>query len=349
MNNIYRFRMITALFAVILILVGCGMQKESEYLKVAFQHLESLEYEKALVSFEQATQEGTTNQRVLERGLGIAYLGLGQYDEAIQHFNESISLSDGRVQDIDYDINYHLAEAYFEKGEFDRALEIYNAIIELKPKDIVANFQKGVVLIRLEQKDNACVQFDKVTEIEPEDNDLVVAIFKELSEAGYEEEGKVYIQAVLEAKEEELTELEKGKLYYYLKDYENARQALERIAKKDQETILMLGKTHEALGDLEYAITVYQSALAREKDSVIYNQLALCHMELGEYDDALIQIESALAMEEATNLQDLLFNEVIIHEYLLDFDKATVLMEAYLEKYPNDEGAILEYEFLSTR
>ena len=39
----------------------------------------------------------------------------------------------------------------------------------------------------------------------------------------------------------------------------------------------------------------------------------------------------------------------ITYEYLGDFKKACVLMEAYLAIYPDDTMALREYEFLKTR
>ena len=43
------------------------------------------------------------------------------------------------------------------------------------------------------------------------------------------------------------------------------------------------------------------------------------------------------------------FNQIVAYEYTGDFKQAAVLMEAYLKKYPDDEKALREYEFLKTR
>ena len=47
--------------------------------------------------------------------------------------------------------------------------------------------------------------------------------------------------------------------------------------------------------------------------------------------------------------QVLLFNEIVAYEHLGEFEKATSLMKEYLVAYPDDELAIREFEFLSTR
>jgi hypothetical protein len=47
--------------------------------------------------------------------------------------------------------------------------------------------------------------------------------------------------------------------------------------------------------------------------------------------------------------QSLLYNEIAAYEYLGNFERAKVLMDKYLGKYPDDEKALREAGFLSTR
>jgi hypothetical protein len=44
-----------------------------------------------------------------------------------------------------------------------------------------------------------------------------------------------------------------------------------------------------------------------------------------------------------------MFNQIAAYEYTGNFKQATVLMEEYLKKYPEDEEAKREYEFLKSR
>ena len=54
-----------------------------------------------------------------------------------------------------------------------------------------------------------------------------------------------------------MTDYQKGRMYYYLSDYENAKNYLEK-ARRDggAEAVLLLGQTYEELGDYNYAISV---------------------------------------------------------------------------------------------
>ena len=47
--------------------------------------------------------------------------------------------------------------------------------------------------------------------------------------------------------------------------------------------------------------------------------------------------------------ESLSFNEIVAYEYLEDYQKAAVLLKAYLQNYPDDQTAIREQQFLSTR
>ncbi|MCR4892767.1 MAG: tetratricopeptide repeat protein, partial [Lachnospiraceae bacterium] len=145
---------------------------------------------------------------------------------------------------------------------------------------------------------------------------------------------------------------QKGKLYYWMGDYDSAKSALEeaRGDGSDESVILYLGKTYEALGDKSYAASLYKTYLEDNPgDTKICNQLGLCELDVGDYDSALKAFQQGIAVGDSESLQSLKFNEIVAYEYLSDFKKATVLMEAYLKAYPDDETAVREYTFLSSR
>ena len=47
--------------------------------------------------------------------------------------------------------------------------------------------------------------------------------------------------------------------------------------------------------------------------------------------------------------QTLSFNEIVAYEYLGEYKKAAVLLDSYLQAYPDDETAKREKQFLQTR
>ena len=57
------------------------------------------------------------DSRLIARGRGIASMGLTEYDQAVEYFTQALELSDGWVQNVDYDMNYYLAAAYTKNGQ----------------------------------------------------------------------------------------------------------------------------------------------------------------------------------------------------------------------------------------
>lgn len=58
--------------------------------------------------------------RLSYRGQGLAYMGLTEYDKAAEYLEKALSYSDFNVEQMDFDINYYLATAYYKLGELDK-------------------------------------------------------------------------------------------------------------------------------------------------------------------------------------------------------------------------------------
>ena len=160
-----------------------------------------------------------------------------------------------------------------------------------------------------------------------------------------------YLQAALGNSDTKMSSYDKGRFSYYLEDYENARNYLEEAkVTGEADTVLLLGKTYEKLGDYNYAASIYSNFLSdRGDDLLIYNQLGICKMSAGAYEEALQAFQKALAMEEKQMTQTLRFNELIAYEYMGEFEQALILLKEYLADYPDDREAAREYEFLISR
>lgn len=346
-------RSVGLLLAVVLVTVflsGCSLINKNENVKAGMELVETLDYDGALASFEAARAAGE-EERLICRGEGLAYMGKTQYAEAATAFETALSYSNGRIGSMDYDINYYLATAYYKQGQTDKAIAAYDAIIGLKPEEKDAYYLRGVVYTEKDNLDAALADFDKVIALDADDYDRLIEIFCVLNDNGYKEPGQAYLQTAMENGTKGMTNYEKGRISYYLEDYENARTYLERA--KDEgghESVLFLGKTYETLGDNNYAISVYNTYLtSNEPHPQVLNQMALCKMEMGDYEGALEAFQTAMNIEENGMMQVLKFNEIVAYEQLGEYKKAAVLLESYLKSYPDDAVAAREYEFLKTR
>ena len=79
------------------------------------------------------------------------------------------------------------------------------------------------------------------------------------------------------------------------------------------------------------------------------NALAEIQMEKGNYEAALEDIRQGLAMDNVTNQQELLSNQIIAYEYSGDFSSAWDVVQQYVSLYSDDEAAQREYIFLKNR
>ena len=349
MKNSNKYKIFLAIAGMGILLTGCGKENQ-ENINAGMEAVEAMEYEKALASFETALANGE-NTRLLYRGQGIAYMGLTQYEEAAQSFEKALANSKILVDDMDYDINYYLATAYYKNGEPDKAVEVYNSILALKNTERTAYFLRGTIRLEQGNYEAAIQDFDKTISLNKKDYGQLISIYQVLEQNGYKQIGQEYLQAAVDTDEKSMTDYERGRISYYLEDYALASTYLERArANGNEEIILYLGKTYEALGDYNYAANVYSSYLTEHTDSEqIYNQLGMCRMQMGNYEQALEAFQAGKNVEDNSMLQTLQFNEIVAYEYIGEYKKAAVLLESYLKAYPGDEAAKRENIFLQTR
>lgn len=340
---------IAAVCTVLSLTAACGSTKH-ENIDKGMSLVEQMKYEDALTYFD-AALVNKENAQLAVRGQGLAYLGLTQYDLAEECLEQSLTYSDSKLDQLDYDINYYLATAYYKQGKLEEARKAYEAIVTLRPKEKTAYYLKGVVELEQGNVDGAKEDFDKAIALDPKDYDMRINIFCSCSENGYEEMGNTYLQAVLDSEDKKLTDYNKGRMYFYLGNYQEARNSLEaaKDTAKTTEVISLLGQTYEKMGDYNYAASVYSNYLMENPTSQVYNQLGLCELTIGDYEDALKAFQAGIAIDANQLMQTLKFNEIVAYEYLGQFDQAAILMKEYLTLYPDDQKALREYEFLRTR
>lgn len=332
----------------VLLLTGCG-GSESNYYEEGTALLEQGNYEEAADVFEQAVK---AEERLPEsyRGLGICQLKMEDEAAAIAAFSRSLNELDNTNVEFETDVMYYLAEARKDYGEYEKAAQVYTDMLKLQ-EDPEVYFLRGSVYLKLGDGEKAAADFDAATD-DSRDYNMYLDIWEEYQGNGQDMEGEAYLEKALEIKPKEAADYGlRGRVYYEMKDYDGAREELTTaINEGDDEAVLMLGKVYLAMEDPASARGMYQEYLKEGgSEAKAYNGLALCDIYEKKYDDALANIESGLAAKDAEEEQSLLFNEIVAYEYKLDFETAKTKMSAYLEKYPDDEEALRENEFLSSR
>lgn len=151
------------------------------------------------------------------------------------------------------------------------------------------------------------------------------------------------------ALENGITQLEK-------KQYQEAAKSFEEVIKSGKD----LGEAYHGQGLAYWELKEYgkakeslEKALENkvQETASIYQILGNSCMELKDYEDALSYYWKGMACEGLTEnqLKEMSYNEIIALEQLKDWNGAKLKIAAYVEKYPDDEDAKQEAEFLETR
>ncbi len=224
-----------------ILLGGCGAQEEIDYTAQGMAAVEALDYESALEYFAVAEEKGE-DTRLLYRGMGIAYMGMTDYENAVLYLEAALRLGDGSVEDMDFDMNYYLATAYYKNGQAAEAVGVYDGILALRPKEKDAYYLRGCVKLSQADFEGAQADFDEAIALDQQNYDQLIQIYMVLEEYGYREAGQVYLQNAMEENEKSMSDYDMGRICFYLGDYENARSYLTQLkTETDYGAALYLG------------------------------------------------------------------------------------------------------------
>jgi tetratricopeptide (TPR) repeat protein len=119
------------------------------------------DYDRAIQDFDQSVRLNPNDPGVYYVR-GKAYLNKGDYDRAIQNFNQAVHL----------DPNYAPAfrdrgTAYRVKGNFDHAIQDLNEAIRLNPKDAGSYYDRGLTLFSKDDYDQAIEDYNETIRLNP--------------------------------------------------------------------------------------------------------------------------------------------------------------------------------------
>lgn len=270
----------------VLCLAGCGKSKETEEKQLAL------------------------------RSEGIAKAQEGDYEGAIDSYEEALQLADLHAGALERDIAAYKASALYHAGEMQKAIDTFTAILDLKESAEIY-MARGMLYRESEKLTEAKADFTAAVGLMSKKDTLML-----------------------------------GRLSYYMEDYNAAKSYLESAVKSgDREAVYWEAALYWEMGNTEYAITLYQDYLSGEapEHPEAYARVASWQIGQEDYDAALSTLEAGIARGESAVLQELLANEIAVYEKKSDFETAKLKMESYLERWPEDEEAQREYLFLKTR
>lgn len=333
----------------VLIFSGCS-GKERQSFDAAQQNLDKGNYEEALTGFQDAVSLGA-HLAESYRGQGIACLELGRYEEAVEAFVLAAGeLDEGRNKALLRDIYLYKATAEYKMGDMDAALADCMTAREMGD-DAQASLLMGKFW--LEQADYGQAGEAFRDAIAADDSyEMYINIYQIYMQKNMAADGEVFLKEALEkGGSGEDDYFQRGRIYFFMGDNENAKKELIEASNKDSgEAMLLLGKVYLSENNTANARAMYQQYMDSGKGKAGgCNGLALCDIADGNYDSALEQIHAGLEAAETAEVGELLFNEAVVYERKMDFATAKQKFEEYLRLFPDDAAAEKEYQFLLNR
>ena len=297
-------------------------------------------------------EDETQNNKDAYRQIGINCMQEGDYEGAIDAFQNALDQSLAVVGEEEIDTCYYKAAAQYAAGKKEDAIETYQALINYDKKNAQAYFLLGELYRKENDMDKAKENFNLAAQYAGTDYEMYIALYQECYAAGMQTEGQEYLKKGIEAGGKSAEDYaQRGRIYLLLGDYDNAETELTTaINKKSTEASLYMAQLYEVKGEDEKAAGLYKEYIDENQD----NPTALIclggmELEKGNYDSAINYLKMALDLDAGSQKQEAQRNLILAYEQSGDFASAKSEMEDYTKNYPNDEEAAREYLFLMTR
>lgn len=331
------------------VLSGCSSENKKTY-KQACADLKQGSYDYALSEYQTLISAGYKTAEAY-RGAGIASLHLGNYQDAIDYFTNGIDdKKSGKT--LKKDMLAYRATAELKAEQYDAAMSDCQTLSENYTMDADTYYLAGCVALAMDSYDEASTDFTNAYSTDS-GYDMAIQIYEAYVENDMEADGTSYLEKVLEKTPSSAEDYcDRGKAYYYMEDYTNAVSELtEAVDKGSREGMLLLGTVYLAQNDSTNARTMYQQYIDSDSSDPAkgYNGLAMCDINDESYDSALENITKGLEDASTSEMQDLLYNEIVVYEKQLDFSTALSKAEEYVSMFPDDENASREVTFLKSR
>lgn len=332
-----------------LLLTGCGGENQKTY-EQANADLEEANYDYALNEYQACISAGYKLAQSY-RGSGIVKLRTGDYQGAIDDLTNA--LNDEKTGKSDRkDLLEYRAAAELKAELYDQAMADCQTLAEDYSLNANDYYLTGCVALAMDFYDEASSNFSEAYGSDST-YEMAIQIYEAYLTQDMEADGTRYLEAALKTEAKTADDYcERGKVYYYMDDYENARTELTTAADKGStEATLILGMVYMAQGDTSNARSFYQQYIDADGDDPAkgYNGLALCDISDGDYDSALQNISQGLGDATSDEMRDLLFNEIVVYEKKLDLSTALSKAQEYVQTFKDDDAAAKELTFLQSR
>lgn len=209
------------------------------------RNAEALEVFSAIAQESEVYPDAVLQRGYLERQEGDLERGISTLEEAIDQGVGSVELY------------YYLSAFLGEAERFAAAGKVARAGLDAYPQEPRLHYQLGVIYERLDDRNQALEQMEKVLEIEPRNADALNFVAYHFAEKGENlEQALVQARQALEQKQTSYIYDTLGWVLFRMERFEEARSNLEQAIRLDGDDPLI----HEHLGDVYAALALWRDA-----------------------------------------------------------------------------------------
>jgi tetratricopeptide (TPR) repeat protein len=281
-------------------LIGSGRRSPREIAKleltIALAFQSKRLFGDAMAMFERSLQHDTKNPDTYFKR-GVLFWNLGEYDRAIQDFDQVIELArDSKLGWLGR------GTALVSKGEFESAIRDLDEAIRLDPRFGLAYKERGAAYYRSGDLDRATADFNRFVDLDPKNPD------------SYNDRAEAFVA--------------RGDLDKAIADYDTA------IALKPSYSrgYSSRGEAFRIKGDYDRAIADHNEAVRLDpKQPDVYNNRGLTWMSKGDVDHAIADFGEAIKLNPGydrsySNRGDALRLKGDLRRSLADLDKAIAIV-----------------------
>lgn len=314
-------------------------------------------YEEAREEFRKVMQESNNkitkeNNKQLYYGMAIAEYGLGEYDSVVKYCEKAVDIE--YLGDMDCDILYTKMSAYWQQGEWEKAKESCEEILEKSENYKDAYMALAKIEHYLGENDKAVQVYLNLIEKDKTYYDAYFELYHQYSNAGQTDAANELLNQLVGIKPDKARNMMViGRAYFYKQEYDKAKEYLKMAYDGNcKESLYYSGVLAVAQEEYDTAIDYFQKYIKENKDDLkveVYHQLAQIYMQQEEFDKAQSMLTKGISYGASTAAQELKKTQVILLEKQNSYEEALRLAEEYIKCYPADTAMEKEIAFIRTR
>ncbi|WP_112180274.1 MULTISPECIES: tetratricopeptide repeat protein [Paraliobacillus] len=231
-------------------------------------------------------------------------------------------------------------DEWYEKEQYDLALEDVNQRLERYPEDPILYNEKGYALNFIGQYEEAIQSLNKAIELDNQMDGAFNNMALSLNELGEYEQAIVAAQKAIDISDKEPEQfINMGNAHYMLERYEKALDYYNKaLAIDDSAPYALYGKgvslyyLYEDEKGIPYLVQ-YIKTYPEDIDALWY--LVYLHDSLGEYSDTIPYLNKIMELESEQSLNALDYKGLML-TYAGNFKEAEEVYNTFIEQFPNE-------------